>query len=103
MAKDWIMVRLLESTHAALERTRLSMQTADLMGLITLTRDPRHRVSLDQVVMRLVAMRDAHHRRARKQKERRRRHVPILPAPPERSGPGQCLPLDDGSTAACVD
>jgi len=94
MAKDWIMVRLLETTHAALERTRVSMQTADLMGMITLSRDTRGRVSLDQVITRLIAMRDAHHRRARKQRERGRPHVPILPDVPPATADDQCRPLD---------
>lgn len=93
MAQDWIMVRLLRSTHEALERTRLSMQVADLQGQITLRRDPRHRVSLDQVIERLVAMRDRHHERVRKSKERRRQHIPILPAPAAESGNAQCVPF----------
>lgn len=75
------------------------MQVAEDMGAIRLAHDPRGRVSLDQVVERLVAMRDAHHRRARKQKERRRRHVPILPAPLVEDVGAQCGTLVEGEGA----
>lgn len=72
MAGDWIMVRLLRTTRAELERVRDSMELADSMGLIELVRDPRERVSLDQVIRRLIGFRERHAERVRRSKARRR-------------------------------
>jgi hypothetical protein len=73
-AKDWIMVRIDRDTHRELCRVREEMETADMMKLITLERDDRDRVSLDQVIRRLVSMRDKHaERRERSALKRRTR------------------------------
>jgi hypothetical protein len=72
MATEWIMVRLDRHTHAELERVRASMMIADAMGLVELHQDSRGRVSLSQVIDRLIAFRERHAARARRSKERRR-------------------------------
>jgi hypothetical protein len=72
MAGDWIMVRLLRTTHSELERVRASMELGEWMGLTELERDPRHRVSLDQIIRRLIRFRDRHAERARRSKARRK-------------------------------
>lgn len=59
-AKRWIMVRIDPDTHRELCRVREEMETADMMKLIALDRDNRDRVSLDQIIRRLIAMRDKH-------------------------------------------
>jgi hypothetical protein len=73
MATQWIMVRLDTSTHAALERVRESMLLGEEMGLTKLAKDDRERVSLTQVITRLIAFRDRHAARARRSKARRRK------------------------------
>jgi hypothetical protein len=72
MAADWIMVRMMRSTHSELERVRASMRLGDWQGKILLVRDTRGRVSLDQVIQRLIAFREAHKARVRRSKARRR-------------------------------
>ena len=72
MATDWIMVRIDRATHAELERVRNSMLIGEMMGLSQLERDNRDRVSLSQVIGRLIAFRDRHAARARRSKARRR-------------------------------
>lgn len=66
------MVRIDLAVHAALERVRTSMMVGEMMGLTQLDRDNRERVSLSQVIGRLIAFRDRHAARARRSKERRR-------------------------------
>ena len=66
MAKDWIMVRIGRDTHRMLQDVRASMEVADLTGHVTLERDDRDRVSLDQVVRRLIAFRERHAARRRR-------------------------------------
>jgi hypothetical protein len=72
MATNWIMVRIDRATHVELERVRASMMVGEMMGLTQLDRDSRDRVSLSQVIGRLIAFRDRHAARARRSKERRR-------------------------------
>jgi len=72
MATNWIMVRIDRATHADLDRVRASMLVGEMMGLSKLDRDNRERVSLSQVIGRLVAFRDRHAARARRSRERRR-------------------------------
>lgn len=71
MAKDWIMVRIGRETHRQLEAVRTSMLVADLAGLIELERDDRDRVSLDQVIRRLIEFREKHAERRRRAAARR--------------------------------
>jgi hypothetical protein len=73
MARDWIMVRIDPAVHAQLERVRASMLVGEMMGQRTLEHDPRHRVSLSQVIAQLIAFRDKHAERARRAKEKRRK------------------------------
>jgi hypothetical protein len=54
------MVRIDRGTRAALERVRVSLITAEEMGLVALDHDDRDRVSLSQVIDRLIAFRDRH-------------------------------------------
>jgi hypothetical protein len=54
------MVRIDPDTHRELCRIREEMANAEMMGLIELSRDNRERVSLDQIIRRLIAMRDKH-------------------------------------------
>lgn len=72
MAKDWIMVRLERATHRQLQEVRAQMEHADALGQIDLTRDDRDRVSLDQVIARLIAFRERHAERRRRSAARRR-------------------------------
>jgi hypothetical protein len=72
VADDWIMVRVDRSVHADLERVRRSMLIGELMGLSHLEHDYRDRVSLSQVIGRLIAFRDRHAARVRRSKESRR-------------------------------
>lgn len=72
MASDWIMVRIDTAVHADLERVRSSMLVGELMGLSQLEHDFRDRVSLSQVIGRLIAFRERHAERARRSRERRR-------------------------------
>ena len=71
MAKDYTHVRLEPPTLRELERVRASMLVGEMMGLNVLQHDPRHRVSLDQVIRRLIAFRDRHAERSRRSKARR--------------------------------
>lgn len=71
MGTPWTSVRIASATLAELDRVKRSMLLADFMGLIELERDPRDRVSLDQVIRRLIAFRDRHAERARRSKARR--------------------------------
>jgi hypothetical protein len=73
MAGDWIMVRIDRATHADLERVRRSMLIGEAMGLTRLQHDHRNRVSLSQVIARLIAFRDRHAERARRSKGKRQR------------------------------
>jgi hypothetical protein len=72
MTSNWIMVRIDKAVHADLERVRTSMLVGELMGLNQLEHDFRDRVSLSQIVERLIAFRDRHAARARRSRERRR-------------------------------
>jgi hypothetical protein len=74
MARNWIMVRLTRETHAALREVRESMRTADEAGLIQLETDDRDRVSLDQVIQRLIDFRKRHAERRRRAAARRQRN-----------------------------
>ena len=69
---NWIMVRVDRETHGDLERVRASMLVGELMGLTELEHDFRNRVSLSQVIARLIAFRDRHAERSRRAKARRR-------------------------------
>jgi hypothetical protein len=72
VADDSIMVRVEKSVHADLERVRASMLVGEMMGLSHLEHDYRNRVSLSQVIGRLIAFRDRHAARARRSKAGRR-------------------------------
>jgi hypothetical protein len=84
MAKEWVMVRLTRETHAALERIRSSMEVAEEMQLVQLERDHTSHVSLNQVIERLIAMREAHaERRQRSNAARRRKPAAAAELPAE--------------------
>lgn len=70
--QNWIMVRVDRETHGDLERVRASMLVGELMGLTELEHDFRDRVSLSQVIGRLIAFRDRHAERSRRSRARRR-------------------------------
>lgn len=81
MTTDWIMVRVDKQTHKLLCAIRESMLRAVENGQVALEVDSRDRVSLDQVVRRLVEARLRHAerrtaalaRRRQRAKERRQR------------------------------
>jgi len=99
VAKNWTYVRITRDTHAALCRVRESMRLAEEMHLVELETDDRDRVSLDQVIARLVAMRDQHAARRQRSASRRGRRKAgaqqqadtredvggVPPTPPDRS------------------
>jgi hypothetical protein len=72
MAKEWIIVRLHPETHAELVRVRDSLRIAEAMHLLELEHDNRDRVSLDQVVRRLLEIRRRHAERRRASAARKR-------------------------------
>lgn len=71
MADDWIMVRVDRAVHTQLEAVRRSMLLGELMGLSRLEHDFRDRVSLSQVIARLIGFRQRHAERVRKAKANR--------------------------------
>jgi len=73
MEKTWVMVRITRDTHAALCRIRESMELAEEMQLVQLTRDHTSHVSLNQVIERLIAARDKHAERRQRSNARRRK------------------------------
>jgi hypothetical protein len=72
MSSEWIQVRIDVATHAQLERVRTSMLIGEAMGLTELEHDFRDRVSLSQVIDRLIAFRDKHAERSKRSKQKRR-------------------------------
>lgn len=66
MSKEWIIVRLQRGTHRQLQAVRESMRVADVAGLIDLEKDNRDRVSLDEVIRKLIAFRERHAARRRR-------------------------------------
>jgi hypothetical protein len=72
MAKEWTHVRVAPETLAELNRVRDSMRIAEAMHLVELDHDDRDRVSLDQVIRRLLEMRRRHAERRRASAARRR-------------------------------
>jgi hypothetical protein len=70
--QNWIMVRVDRDTHGDLERVRASMLVGELMGLSELEHDFRNRVSLSQVIGRLIAFRDRAAERSRRSHARRK-------------------------------
>jgi hypothetical protein len=82
MATDWIMVRVSKATHARLLAVRESLFRAEENGQVSLDRDPRDRVSIDQIINRLIDARSAH--AARRNKTRRtaqHQTAAVLPVP----------------------
>lgn len=71
MAKDWILVRLQRDTHRELCEVRVSMEHAELMGRLELSRDDRDRVSLDEVIRQLIRARRKHRERDRKYQQKK--------------------------------
>lgn len=69
---DWVMVRVRRETHAELRRVEMSLRIAEDQGQLELSKDERDRVSIDQVVRRLIAIRDGHAARRQKAQQRRR-------------------------------
>ena len=72
MSDEWIMVRLHRTTHTDLVRVRDSLRIAEAMRLLELEHDDRDRVSLDQVVRRLLEIRRRHAERRRASAARKR-------------------------------
>jgi hypothetical protein len=70
---DYAMVRLQRETIRELKRVKLSMLTADALGLIDLEKPDGTRTSLDAVIRRLIAFRERHAERVRRSKARRRK------------------------------
>lgn len=82
MAKKWVIVRLEAETHAALCAVRDSMLRGHEQRDTGLVFDQRDRVSLDQVVRRLIAEREGRRRRSvetRKRKAARKTAEPLTP------------------------
>jgi hypothetical protein len=73
VAKQWIMVRMQRDTHAALCLVRDSLRLADELDLVELDKDDRDRVSLDEVIRKLIEMRRRHAERRRRSNARRKR------------------------------
>jgi hypothetical protein len=71
VAQEYTHVRIETATLAELERVRQSMLLGEMMGARTLIHDPRHRVSLSQVIAELIRFREKHKDRVRKAKARR--------------------------------
>jgi hypothetical protein len=96
--KTWVIVRVTKDVHDALNRVRASMEVADELRTIELVRDERGRVSLSQVIERLIAQREAHAARRTRSNSRRRKPAadsaePTPPAavptiPPSADPPG---------------
>jgi hypothetical protein len=104
MAKDWIMVRISRDTHRELERVRQSMLRAELMGLAQLKKDARGRFPLDEVILRLIDMRDKHAARVRRSKSRKRKgkcngetETAQLPTPPREDSAGGSAPVAESA------
>ena len=72
MATEWIMVRIDKAVHDQLESVRASMLVGEMMGARTLEHDPRHRVSLSQVIAQLIGFREKHRERVKRSKANRR-------------------------------
>lgn len=84
---DWIMVRLKRETHKALCDVRSTMEVAEEMQLRELVRDPRGRVSLDQVIMELVYFKLRHAERRAKSAAKRKQGRTAEGPPSDTAGP----------------
>jgi hypothetical protein len=83
MGSKWVLVRVSASTKAALERVRASMMLAHDVGLLDFAPDLRDRVGLDQVILRLIEIREKHAARRKRSAARRSRKQPPATAEPQ--------------------
>jgi hypothetical protein len=72
MAGKWIHVIVDPDTHAELCRVRDSLRVAEAMQLLELSHDDRDRVSLNEVIKRLLTIRRRHAERRRASAARKR-------------------------------
>lgn len=71
-ARQYTHVRIERDTYDALRAVRESMEIGDAVGLREFRRDQLDRVSIDQVIQALIAFRDKHRERRRKNAAKRR-------------------------------
>jgi len=79
MNDRWTLVKISKATRDRLEKVRDSMLLADSVGLRSLERDNRDRVSLDQVVNLLIDIREKHAARRKRSAAKRRTHRTLTP------------------------
>jgi hypothetical protein len=103
MAKVWTYVRITCDTHKELCRVRESLRIAEMMGVVTLEPDNRNRVSLDQVITRLISIRDKHsERRKRSASRRASRKATKQPQPTDNGQAEEQLPLEGSENDSSV-
>jgi hypothetical protein len=85
------MVRLKRDTRRQLEEVRESMRVAEELGQVELEKDDRDRVSLDQVIRRLIAFRARHADRRRRSSARRRQAKRVAAASADASPEAETL------------